>query len=62
MIAPVIEDNDEILGLDWIIEQLKNSRFPEIESEIEICKAMAYLKKKQIEQAIETLKSFEKKD
>ena len=62
LIAPIIEDNDEILGLDWIIEQLKNSRFPEIESEMEICKAMAFLKKKHIDKAIQTLKSFEKKD
>ncbi len=62
LIAPVIEDNDEIQGLEWVIEQLKNSRFPEIESEMEICKAMAYLKRKQIDKSIQTLKSFEKKD
>lgn len=61
MIAPCLED-DLIAGYDWILEQLKSSPFPEAETEIEICKAMAYLKKKNIEKSIETLKSFEKKD
>ena len=41
---------------------MKASSFPEAENEIEICKAMAYLKKKNIEKSIETLKGFEKKD
>jgi intraflagellar transport protein 88 len=61
MIAPVIED-DVIAGFDWILETLKSSYFPEVESEVEICKAMAYLKKKEMEKAIETLRSLEKKD
>ncbi|CAD8091657.1 unnamed protein product [Paramecium primaurelia] len=61
LIAPLIED-DIIVGYEWILEQLKNSTFPEAETEIEICKAMAYLKKKNIEKSIETLKGFEKKD
>lgn len=41
---------------------MKGSYFPEVESEVEICKAMAYLKKKNLEKSIETLKSLEKKD
>lgn len=61
LIAPSIEP-DVITGFEWILEQLKSSVFPEAENEIEICKAMAYLKKKNIEKAIETLKGFEKKD
>ena len=61
LIAPVIE-NDSVGGFNWIIETLKASYFPELESEVEICKAMAYLKKKNMEKSIETLKSFEKKD
>lgn len=61
MIAPVIEE-DIIDGYEWILESLKASYFPEVESEVEICKAMAYLKKKNIEKSIETLKGFEKKD
>ena len=61
LIAPVIE-NDIIKGFDWIIEAVNSSSYAEIESEIEICRAMAYLKRKNIEKAIETLKGFEKKD
>lgn len=61
LIAPVIE-NDMIEAYDWILEKLKSSPYPEAESEVEIFKAMAFLKKKQIDKAIETLKTLEKKD
>ena len=61
LIAPVIEE-DAIEGYEFILETLKQSYFPEVESEVEICKAMAFLKKKNMEKSIETLKSFEKKD
>ena len=61
LIAPVIED-DVIIGYEWILENLKQSFFPEVESEVELCKAMAFLKKKNMEKSIETLKNFEKKD
>ena len=50
------------LGYDFILDTLKVSNFPDVESEIEICKGMGYLKKKNLEKAIETMKSFEKKD
>ena len=63
LISGVIEDDDVIAGYQWIIDCLQQSQnFPEVESEIEICKALAFLKKKNIDNAIETLKSFEKKD
>ena len=45
-----------------MLETLKTSNYPEVENEIEICKGMAYLKSKQIDKAIEAMKSFEKKD
>jgi intraflagellar transport protein 88 len=61
LIATVIED-DPIAGYEWVIENIKTAFYPEAESEIEICKAMAYLKKKNMEKSIETLKGFEKKD
>lgn len=41
---------------------MKVLNYPDVEAEIEICKGMAYLKKKNIEKAIEAMKSFEKKD
>jgi len=61
LIAPVIE-NDVIESYEWILEKLKTSSYPEVESEVEIFKAMAFLKKKEIERSIETLKGLEKKD
>jgi intraflagellar transport protein 88 len=61
LIAPMI-DPDIINGYDWIIEALKSSSYQMAESEIEIAKALAFLKRKNIEKAIESLKSLEKKD
>jgi len=61
LIAPIIED-DVITAYDWILEALKNSQYSDVESEIEITKALSYLKKKDIEKAIDSLKQFEKKD
>mgnify|MGYP001323275882 CR=1 FL=1 len=61
LIAPVIQ-NDITTGYEWILEALRASPFSEAESEIEITKALSYLKKKDLEKAIESLKQFEKKD
>ena len=61
LIAPTIED-DEVSGYDWIIEMLRTANLQEIESEIEICKAVTYIKQKQIDKSIELFKGFEKKD
>ncbi|KRX05596.1 hypothetical protein PPERSA_12774 [Pseudocohnilembus persalinus] len=62
LISPIIEGGDVVAGYEWILETLKTSYFPEVESEVEIQKAMAFLKKKNMEKAIESLKSLEKKD
>jgi len=61
LVAPVIE-NDIIEGYEYCINIIKQSPYVTAQSEVEICKALAYLKKKNLEKAIETLKSFEKKD
>lgn len=61
LMAPVIEENI-IEGYEWIISVIKASPYSTSQSEVEICKALAYLKKKDLEKAIETLKEFEKKD
>lgn len=61
LIAPAIED-DILQGYEWLIETLKNSKYPDIQSEIEIARAIHYVKTKNIDLAIESLKSFEKKD
>ena len=61
LIAPYIDTREWIAGFDWLIDQLKVD-FPHLASEVEIAKAIAYLRRKQFDRAIEVFKSFEKKD
>ena len=61
LIAPYIDTREWIAGFDWLIDQLKLD-FPHLASEVEIAKAIAYLRRKQFDRAIEVFKSFEKKD
>lgn len=61
LIAPIIEEN-VVKGYDWVINILKNSDYKEIQSEMEMAKALIYIENRDIEKAIEILKSFEKKD
>ncbi|KAA0195074.1 Intraflagellar transport protein 88 [Fasciolopsis buskii] len=70
LIAPAIESNFHA-GYDWCIEQVKMSSFHELAHDLEIDKAVMYLKQRDFHQesgkslhtkAIETLKSFERKD
>ncbi|KAG5460019.1 MAG: hypothetical protein BJ554DRAFT_7984, partial [Olpidium bornovanus] len=61
LIAPAIESSFAP-GYDWVVDAIKASPASEIASELEIAKAIQYLKTKQFAEAIETLKSFEKKD
>ncbi|KAI8920728.1 intraflagellar transport protein 88 [Entophlyctis helioformis] len=61
LIAPNI-DTLFTVGYDWIIESLKSSSNPDMASELEIAKSIQFLKTKDFAQAIETLKTFEKKD
>ncbi|KAI9338744.1 hypothetical protein BDR26DRAFT_862707 [Obelidium mucronatum] len=61
LVAPSIE-SDFSAGFDMIIDIIKSSPHAEIASELEIAKAIQFLKSKDFSKAIETLKSFEKKD
>ncbi|EFC48600.1 hypothetical protein NAEGRDRAFT_63280 [Naegleria gruberi] len=65
LIAELIEDDWE-KGYDFVIEQLKSYELKRekcnIVSEVEMTKALTYMKHKQFSKAIEALKSFEKKD
>ncbi|KAI8854413.1 hypothetical protein BC829DRAFT_190688 [Chytridium lagenaria] len=61
LVAPNIESSFSS-GFDWVTEMIKASPHAEISSELEIAKAIQYLKTKDFKKAIETLKSFEKKD
>ncbi|KAI9343452.1 hypothetical protein DFJ73DRAFT_518914 [Zopfochytrium polystomum] len=61
LVAPNVDINFS-QGFDWVIETIRASPHPEIASELEIAKAIHYLKMKNFPKAIETLKSFEKQD
>ncbi len=61
LMAPVIESTI-LAGYDWVLEALKAAEYPTIESEIEIAKAIHFIKRKDFEKAIELFKGFEKKD
>ncbi|KAK8769213.1 hypothetical protein V5799_014322 [Amblyomma americanum] len=61
LIAPVISGSFSE-GYEWCLEQIKSSAYAYIANDLEISKAVAYLRKREFNQAIETLKAFEKKD
>ncbi len=61
IISPSIE-NSFSEGYEWCIEQVKSSQYMELAHSLDIDKAIGFLKEKDFQQAIETLKSFEKKD
>lgn len=61
LVAPFI-NGDIFQGYDYVIGALKAASLPEVESEMEIAKAIHFIKNKEIERAIESFKGFEKKD
>ena len=63
LISPVIEENYTD-GYNWIIDYLKGSKsnYHDVQSEVEIKKAVNFIKEKRIDDAIQTFKGFEKKD
>ncbi|XP_065751896.1 intraflagellar transport protein 88 homolog isoform X5 [Phocoena phocoena] len=61
LIAPVIETSFAV-GYDWCVEVVKASQYVELANDLEINKAIMYLRQKDFNQAVETLKMFEKKD
>ncbi|XP_044769163.1 intraflagellar transport protein 88 homolog isoform X7 [Neomonachus schauinslandi] len=61
LIAPVIETSFAV-GYDWCVEVVKASQYVELANDLEINKAITYLRQKDFNQAVETLKMFEKKD
>jgi len=61
LVAPFVEE-DIIAGYEYVCEALKAASLPEVESEMEIGKAIHFIKNKEIDTAIESFKAFEKKD
>ncbi|XP_038059049.1 intraflagellar transport protein 88 homolog isoform X2 [Patiria miniata] len=61
LIAPAIEQSFSA-GYDWCVDCVKQSAFTDLANDLEINKAIMYLKQKEFSQAVEVLKTFEKKD
>lgn len=47
-------------GYDWCVNAMKNSEYAGLAGELEISKAVMYLKQRQLPAAIETLKALDK--
>ncbi|KAI9136743.1 hypothetical protein BKA69DRAFT_1102264 [Paraphysoderma sedebokerense] len=63
LIAPLLDESDEPnSGFDWIVDTIKGSPLAEVASELEMAKALSFLNLKDFSKAMDTLKSFEKKD
>lgn len=61
LISGVIEESFNE-GYTWCVEIIKNSSYPMLANELELNKAIMYLKQHEVQQAIETLKYYEKKE
>ena len=61
LIAPVIGDTFS-QGYEWCVEQIRNSNYSHLANDLEINKAVKHLRKREFNEAIVTLKSFEKRD
>ncbi|XP_039257756.2 intraflagellar transport protein 88 homolog [Styela clava] len=61
VIAPAVE-NTFAAGFDWCIDQVKNSPCLDLANDLEIHKALMYLKERDFPQAVQILKTFEKKE
>lgn len=61
LISPVIEENFS-LGYSWCVDTIKMSTHAQLANDLEINKAVMFLRQKNFSEAVETLKSFEKQD
>lgn len=55
-------DKDPLIAFDYIIDSIKKNGVKDILNEIEMAKAMHFLKKREVEKTINILKSFENKN
>lgn len=49
-----------ILGYDWCVHAIKNSEYARLATDLEINKAVMFLKQNRLPEAVETLTAFEK--
>jgi hypothetical protein len=50
------------IGYNWCVDAIKVSSHSSLASDLEINKAVMYLKQKEFSQAVDTLRAFEKKE
>lgn len=60
--APVLEKGGWEDGFDWLIDLLKKQRHEELAGELEMEKALEFLKKRDFDTAVKALKEFHRKD
>ncbi|XP_059217993.1 intraflagellar transport protein 88 homolog isoform X2 [Stomoxys calcitrans] len=60
LISPIIEENYND-GYNWCIEVIKTSNLSWLASELELNKALVYLRQNDVNQAIETLQMYDRK-
>lgn len=61
LISPVIEDTFSA-GYNWCVDAIKVSSHSFLASDLEINKAVMFLKQKELPEAVDTLRAFEKKE
>lgn len=49
-------------GYNWCVEAINNSMYAPLAGDLEINKAVTFLKQKEIPQAMDTLKTFQRKE
>lgn len=61
ILAPLVEE-DVAAGFEYVVAQLRTHNHPAMANELEIAKALHFVRERQVDKAVEVLKSYEKKD
>ena len=61
LLAPVVEQ-DTVAGFNFVVDMLRANSQQSLATELEIAKALHFMRSKEFDKAIETLKSYERKD
>lgn len=61
LLAPRLFEGSWVQGYEWVTQQLKDD-YPSVASELEIARALAHLRARQFDRAIELLRAFEKRE
>ncbi|CAG9465875.1 unnamed protein product [Pedinophyceae sp. YPF-701] len=64
MVAPAVSASRQGAGegYDWVVQQLSNAGLADLAGEVELCKAAALLSERRFQDAVDVLKSFERKE